>query len=97
MPIKKSAIKELRKSKKIAIANKRVKDGVKKLIKNSRKEIEVSASSSSSEDNKKNAIDLIKRACKALDKAAQKKIIKKNNAGRRKSRLMKKLNALNKK
>jgi len=33
-------------------------------------------------------------AISALDKAAQKGIIKKNNAARRKSRLMKKLNAL---
>ena len=35
------------------------------------------------------------KAISALDKAAQKGIIKKNNASRRKSRLMKKLNALN--
>jgi len=87
-------MKELRKSKKRAVVNKRIKDGVKKLVKNSRKEIEISASSSSSEDNKKNAIDLIKQACKALDKAAQKKVIKKNNAARRKSRLMKALNKI---
>jgi small subunit ribosomal protein S20 len=33
-------------------------------------------------------------AIRALDQAAQKGIIKKNNAARRKSRLMKKLNAL---
>ncbi len=33
-------------------------------------------------------------AIRALDKAAEKGIIKKNNAARRKSRLMKKLNAL---
>ena len=34
------------------------------------------------------------KAISALDKAAQKGIIKKNNASRRKSRLMKKLNTL---
>jgi small subunit ribosomal protein S20 len=34
------------------------------------------------------------KALSALDKAAQKGIIKKNNASRRKSRLMKKLNTL---
>ncbi|MBI3914378.1 MAG: 30S ribosomal protein S20 [Chloroflexi bacterium] len=35
-----------------------------------------------------------KQAIRALDKAAEKGILKKNNASRRKSRLMKKLNAL---
>ena len=35
-----------------------------------------------------------KQAIRALDKAAEKGILKKNNAARRKSRLMKKLNAL---
>lgn len=34
----------------------------------------------------------IREAVRALDKAAQKGVIKKNNAARRKSRLMKKLN-----
>ncbi|MBI5305077.1 MAG: 30S ribosomal protein S20 [Chloroflexi bacterium] len=36
----------------------------------------------------------VKQAIRALDQAAQKGIIKKNNAARRKSRLLKKLNAL---
>lgn len=36
----------------------------------------------------------VREALRALDAAAQKGIIKKNNAARRKSRLMKKLNAL---
>ncbi|MBI5652176.1 MAG: 30S ribosomal protein S20 [Chloroflexi bacterium] len=35
----------------------------------------------------------VREAIRALDKAAQKGIIKKNNAARRKARLMKKLNA----
>ncbi len=34
----------------------------------------------------------VKQAVRALDKAAQKGVIKKNNAARRKSRLMKKMN-----
>ena len=42
------------------------------------------------EDAEKAAVSAIS----ALDKAAQKGIIKKNNASRRKSRLMKKLNTL---
>lgn len=38
------------------------------------------------------AQETVRAAAKALDKAAQKGIIKKNNAARRKSRLMKSLN-----
>ena len=38
------------------------------------------------------AQETVRAAVKALDKAAQKGIIKKNNAARRKSRLMKSLN-----
>ncbi|NQU77952.1 30S ribosomal protein S20 [Candidatus Falkowbacteria bacterium] len=87
MPIKKSAMKELRKTNKRTIANRGVKDNFKSLIKKSRKEIEAKSS---------NSADLIKQACKALDKAAQKGVIKKGNAGRRKSRLMRGLNSMSK-
>lgn len=38
------------------------------------------------------ADDVVRRACRALDKAAQQGVIHKNNAARRKSRLMKALN-----
>lgn len=44
------------------------------------------------EEKEANAPQAVKEAIRALDKAAQKGIIKKNNAARRKSRLMKKLN-----
>ncbi len=40
------------------------------------------------------AQQLVREAIRALDQAAQKGVIKKNNAARRKSRLMKKLNQL---
>lgn len=40
------------------------------------------------------AAEATKRAIKALDVAAQKGVLHKNNAARRKSRLMKKLNSL---
>ena len=43
--------------------------------------------------NKDTAADAIKMAISSLDKAAEKGVIHKNNAARRKSRLMKKLNA----
>lgn len=40
------------------------------------------------------AAEIVRQAVSALDKAAEKKIIHPNNAARRKSRLMKKLNAI---
>lgn len=85
MPNIKSAKKELRKSKKRHAFNEKIKDDLKKLIKNSRKAIE-------SKDA--GAKDLVAKTMKALDKAAQKGIIKKNNRDRKKSRLHLKLNAM---
>ena len=43
-----------------------------------------------------NAAEAVKTAISELDKAAQKGVIHKNNAARRKSRLMKQLSALSK-
>lgn len=88
MPNLKSAKKELRKSKKRQIRNTQINDNLKKLIKNSRKAIEA-------KDSK--AKEPVAQTMKALDKAAQKGIIKKNNRDRRKSRLHTKLNAMLKK
>jgi small subunit ribosomal protein S20 len=44
--------------------------------------------------NKDQAQQALKQAIRALDKAAAKGVIKKNNAARRKARLMKKFNQL---
>lgn len=88
MPIKKSAKKALRQDKKKAIRNKNVKDDIKYLAKKTLKSIE---------SQEKEAENLIKKYIKAIDKAAQKKIMKKNTAARMKSRMMKKLNAILKK
>lgn len=85
MPNLKSAKKELRKNVKRHAANKRVEDNLKELIKKSRKAIEA-------KDN--GAKDLVQKTLKALDKAAQKGIIKPNTRDRRKSRLHKRLNAV---
>lgn len=84
MPNKKSAIKELRKSTKRALRNFKVKKAIKEVVKDSKKLIEA---------KEKSAVDKVKSAIKLLDKAAAKKIIKKNSAARKKSRLVKKLNA----
>lgn len=83
MPNTKSAKKELRKSAKKQIINKKVHDNLKGLIKKSRKAIEAG-------DAK--AKELVAQTMKALDKAAQKGIIKKNTSDRKKSRLHLRLN-----
>ncbi len=46
------------------------------------------------ENSPENAVEAVRMAVSALDKAAEKGIIHKNNAARRKSRLMKRLAAL---
>jgi len=89
MPIKKSAMKALRQSKKVAVKNYKTKTNIKDLIKKSRKLIEANDQSTSQ--------DSVKRAIRAIDKAVQNKIIKKNTGSRKKSRLMKRLNQLDKK
>ncbi len=85
MPNKKSAEKELRKAKKRTIANKKVSNNAKALVKNTLKKI-VSNDNSVKED--------LPKTVKALDKAAKKGVITKNTASRKKSRLMKKINKL---
>ena len=87
MPNVKSAKKELRKSKKRAVYNKKIKDNVKSLIKKSRKAI-------AAKDNK--AEELLSKTFKAIDKAAQKGVIKKNTKNRKKSRLHTQLNKASK-
>jgi len=88
MPNTKSAKKELRKSLKRQIRNKKIEDNLKNLIKKSRKAIEIKDGS---------ANDLVAQTVKAIDKAAQKGIIKKNTRDRKKSRLQLRLNKARKK
>ncbi len=88
MPNTKSAKKELRKGSKNAAYNKKIKDSLKNLLKKSIKAVEAG-------DAK--AKDLVAQSLKALDKAAQKGIIKKNTKNRKKSRLHNKLNKSTKK
>ncbi len=85
MPNKKSAEKELRKTVKRNAANKKVSSKLKDLVKVSLKQIKTG--------DKKVKEDYTKTV-KAIDKAAKKGVIKKNTASRKKSRLMKKINAL---
>lgn len=83
MPNRKASIKDLRKSAKRQEFNKKISDNLKKLLKKSVKAIEA-------KDAK--AKELLTQALKAIDKAAQKGILKPNTRNRNKSRLTKKYN-----
>lgn len=86
MPVKKNAIKSLKQAKKRAIKNFKAKRDIKDLSKKVLKAIE----GKNTEDAKKFSASAIK----LIDKATQKKILKKNTGARKKSFLMKKVNAV---
>lgn len=88
MPNIESARKELRKVKKRAEANRLWTSSISDLMKNSKKLIE------KKEIQKAEA--LVLKAIQILDKAAQRNVIKKGAADRKKSRLVKKLNQIKK-
>jgi small subunit ribosomal protein S20 len=83
MPNLKSAKKELRKSKSRSAYNAKIENNVKTLVKKSRKAMDGKDESAS---------ELLGKTLKALDKAVQKGIIKKNTRDRKKSRLQIKFN-----
>lgn len=85
MPNKKSAEKELRKAVKRNAANHKVSVKVKDLLKDNYKQIK--AADKKVKEDFKNTI-------KAIDKAVKSGVMKKNTASRKKSLLMKKINAL---
>ena len=80
MPITQSAKKAIRGS----LRKKAVNDSRKRAMKEIIKKIEKSAKT-----DKKEAIKMLSAAFAAIDKAAKKGVIKKNNAARKKSRLAK--------
>ncbi len=86
MPIKKSAFKAIRQSKKREIYNKEIKTNISWLKRQFLKAI--------GKKDKKIAGDFYLKLQKFLDKAAQRKVIKKNTASRSKSRLFKRLDSL---
>ncbi|KKR14488.1 MAG: 30S ribosomal protein S20 [Candidatus Falkowbacteria bacterium GW2011_GWA2_39_24] len=88
MPNKKSAKKELRKGLKRQVYNANLKHQLKDLTKKADKAIAT---------NSKEAKEILAATIKALDKAAQKGIIKKNTGSRKKSRLQLRLNKQTKK
>lgn len=89
MPIKKSAKKYMRVTERKTARNKIVKGIVKSAIKKTKEAL----SAGKIED----AQTWLKASIKSLDKAAQKKIMKKNTVARKKSRLNKMVKALAKK
>lgn len=88
MPIKKAALKSIKKSKKKQIRNLKVKQELKNLEIKLKKQF----LSKDYEQCKKAALDLISN----LAKAASKKIIHRNKASRKTSRIFKKLSLLKK-
>ena len=81
MPIKQAAIKDLRKNRKRAARNKKIKTSLRNLVKENRKNIET----------EKMDEQILKKTISEIDRAVRKKIIKKNTAARKKSRLFKHL------
>lgn len=81
MPIIQAAKKYMRVTKRKTIQNKKVKGAFKNAIKSTREAVAA--------NNIEDAQKWLKVAQKTIDKATQKKIIKKNTAARKKSRLNK--------
>jgi small subunit ribosomal protein S20 len=84
----KSQIKRNRQNEKHRIRNRVVRGRARTFVGRAKVTIE--------EGEKEKAVQETKVAIQSLDKAAQKGVIHKNNAARRKSRLMKRLSALGK-
>ena len=82
----KSAIKRNRQNEKRRLSNRVVRGAARTQIKKARLAL--------AEGNKETAAEQIQEAVKKLDRAAAKGIIHKNNAARRKSRLLKQLASL---
>jgi small subunit ribosomal protein S20 len=83
---KKSAIKRLRSADRRRLRNRVYRGGARTIVRNARQLIEAG--------REEEAREAVRRAASALDKAAEKGIIHKNNAARRKSRLMRQLNQM---
>lgn len=83
MPNTKGAAKAMRQSERRREFNLKVRDAVKKSVKEVRRLIK--------DGKKTEAAEAMKRAMSALDKAAKKGVVHKNNASRKKSRLAKAL------
>lgn len=84
----KSALKRIRQDVKRRARNRIIRSRTRTFVKNAKQAI--------AEGDNAEAAKAVQQAISALDKAAQKGVIHRNNAARRKSRLMKRFNALQK-
>lgn len=89
MPNNASAEKRMRQEQRRRSFNRITKSVVKTSVTKARVSIATPAATA------ENATEAVRLAIRELDKAAKKGVIHKNNAARRKSRLMKQLNAAN--
>ncbi len=86
MPNLKTSIKDLRSTKRKTVFNDRLRNRVKKSVKNIKDDLK------NGENNK--AVETLKKAYKVIDKAAKKNVISKGKASRKKSRLAIQINKL---
>lgn len=86
MPNTKSAIKRVRIEQKRRMRNRAVKSSVKTYIGKAQRAI-------AAQPNEETTVAAVRQALSQLDRAATKGVLHPNNAARRKSRLMKRLNA----
>ena len=86
MANKKSAIKRLRSAERRRLHNRVYRGGARTAVRKARHLIDAG--------RVEEAREAVRQAASALDKAAEKGIIHKNNAARRKSRLMQQLNQI---
>lgn len=84
MPNTESAKKRVRQSEKRRVRNRAVRSSVRTIIGKARREVDTHQPESDA---------AVREALRALDVAARKGVLHPNNAARRKSRLMKRLNA----
>lgn len=89
MPIKKSAKKYMRVTKRKTEKNTRTKGTFRSTIKKTQEAL--------AKNDVAKAQEFLKKSLKAIDKAIQKKVLKKNTGARKKSRLNKKVKELAKK
>jgi small subunit ribosomal protein S20 len=82
----KSAIKRLRSAERRRVHNRVYRVGARTAVKKARRAMDMG--------DLEQAREAVRAAASALDKAAEKGIIHKNNAARRKSRLMRQLNQI---
>lgn len=86
MPIKDSAKKYMRVTARKTIKNKKVKGNYRSAVKKTRQAV--------TDKDFKVASEWLKKSIKALDKAVQKKVLKKNTGSRYKSRLNKSVKSI---